>query len=507
MKRGELDEVGDLVELARDLYGDDPAASEELDAYSRRLQEPLRLAVAGVVKAGKSTLLNAMIGEQIAPTDAGECTRTVTWYRHSRTAQITVHRSDGGVERMPVRRDGSHLVLDIGNLTADEVEWIDVAWPAENLRSTVLIDTPGIASLSVETSAKSTRFLTPENTHSAADAIIYLLRHIHAADVKFLQAFRDTAAGASETVNAVAVLSRADEIGSGRIDSLLSAARIAERYRQDGELRALTLGVIPVAGLVAEGARTLRESEFIAFRSLAALDRTVRERLLVSVDRFTRPTNETALSVAVRQDLLRRFGIFGVRLGAALVRAGADSSSELADRLVQQSGLIDLQRFVNQQFRSRTVALKARGVLQGLDALLRAKPRPGTAPIVRGMEHVTASTHDLAELSLLADLRTSVLSLTPDDLVAAERLIGGNGTDALTRLGLAEGAPRVEVRERIDGLLGHWRNLSESPLSMRATTDLCRVVIRSIEGIASEATGPRRSSLSPGDVVLAGGPA
>lgn len=505
MRRGDLDDVADLVALAGDVYGDDAAAQEVLEAYRRRLREPLRLAVAGVVKAGKSTLLNALIGERIAPTDAGECTRTVTWYRHARTAQITVHRIDGRLVEMPVRRDAGHLVLDLGTMTADEVEWIDVAWPAESLRSTVLIDTPGIASLSVEASARSTRFLTPENTHSAADAIIYLLRHIHAADLAFLQAFRDTAAGASDTVNAVAVLSRADEIGSGRIDSLISAARIAERYRQDGELRALTLGVIPVAGLLAEGARTLRESEFTALQSLARLDRPARERLLISVDRFVRSTDAAGLGVGVREDLLRRFGIFGVRLGAALVRAGAHSSSELADRMVQQSGLVELQRFVLQQFRSRTVALKARGVLAGLEALLRDKPGPGTASILAGVERISASTHDLRELSLLAELRTGTLPLSEEDAASAERIVGGSGTAALARLDLPDTATPDDVRSRIDGLLGHWRQLGESPLSMRATTELCRVVIRSIEGIASDVARP--SDVAAGHIVLSGGPA
>ena len=44
------------------------------------------------------------------------------------------------------------------------------------------------------------------------------MRHLHATDLKFLEAFKDTAAGKSGTVNALAVLSRADEIGAGRID-------------------------------------------------------------------------------------------------------------------------------------------------------------------------------------------------------------------------------------------------------------------------------------------------
>ncbi|MDF2492354.1 MAG: GTP-binding protein [Microbacterium sp.] len=71
----------ELLARARTVYGDDPAASRILDELEVRLREPVRIAIAGMVKAGKSTLLNALIGEQIAPTDAGECTRTVIWYR------------------------------------------------------------------------------------------------------------------------------------------------------------------------------------------------------------------------------------------------------------------------------------------------------------------------------------------------------------------------------------------------------------------------------------------
>src|SRR5690606_31682359 len=75
---------------ATDVYrGTD--AGHRLAELARRLDEPLRVAVAGRIKAGKSTLLNALIGEQLAPTDAGECTRIVTWYRDGHTYRVTAH--------------------------------------------------------------------------------------------------------------------------------------------------------------------------------------------------------------------------------------------------------------------------------------------------------------------------------------------------------------------------------------------------------------------------------
>src|SRR5690606_16667261 len=126
---------------------------------------------------------------------------------------------------------------------------------------------------STGTSARTSRFLTPEDAPSAADVVVYLMRHLHSSDVTFLEAFRETAADAARSVCAVAVLSRSDEVGSGRIDSMISARRVAQRYQRDGDLASLALGVIPVAGLLAEGARTLRESEYIALRELAGLAR------------------------------------------------------------------------------------------------------------------------------------------------------------------------------------------------------------------------------------------
>lgn len=497
------DDASALVRAARELYADDQDACDLLGDLERRLSEPIRLALAGMVKAGKSTLLNAMLGERLAPTDAGECTRVVTWYRYSATPTITMRLYEGESRRMPIRRDGGRLVLDLDGVPPEDVAWIDVGWPSTGLRSLILIDTPGIASLSRDVSARSTDFLVPDREPSSADAIVYLMRHLHASDLKFLESFRDTAAGASQTVNAVAVLSRADEIGSGRIDSLLSAGKVARRYEKDGDLASLSLGVVPVAGLLAESARTLREDEFAAFRDLAGLERKSREALMVSADRFVRPTEATTLSEEVRRELLNRFGIFGVRLASALIRGGATDSSQLSEQLVQQSGLNELQQFIQLQFRTRAGALKVRGVLDALQALLREKPRDGAEGVLGGVERIYASAHTLRELSLLSRARSSGLPLSRLDAEEAERIIGGTGPSASARLGLPDTATTAESRARVDELLARWRTLSESPLAERATVEVARSVIRSLEEVASELI-----SVGAGapDVVLAGSP-
>jgi ATPase subunit of ABC transporter with duplicated ATPase domains len=92
--------VGQLLDAAVQ-RAQDRISQDLLRQARERLDRPLRLAFAGRVKAGKSTLLNALIGEELAPTDAGECTRLVTWYVAADSAEALVHHHDGRVEARP----------------------------------------------------------------------------------------------------------------------------------------------------------------------------------------------------------------------------------------------------------------------------------------------------------------------------------------------------------------------------------------------------------------------
>lgn len=485
--------VHSLVRAALHVYGDAPAQRAVLEGYARRLDEPLRVAVAGMVKAGKSTLLNALLGEEIAPTDAGECTRVVTWYRYGDTPRITLHPHGGQPRPLPVRRAGGRLVFDLGPARAEDVERLVVDWPAKTLRGLTLIDTPGIASLSADVSARTTRFLTPTDAPSEADAVIYLMRHLHASDVNFLQSFRDHAAGRSGTVNALAVLSRADEIGAGRIDSLLSAREIARRYSGDETVHALVMGVVPIAGLVAQSARTLRQAEFTALARLARLDRPARERMMLSADRLVLPSTELDVSPEARRELLERFGMFGIRLALALLRGGIDDPTVLADELVRRSGLDELLRLLAGQFQARSDQLKSRTVMAGVESLLREHPREGTAELARSLERLQDNAHEFRELRLLATARTEGLGLTRELAAEAERLVGGQGVTPAERLGLDQDSTPDMLRAGARSCLHRWRAMTENPLTSRRTAEVCHVVARSCEAILAggqEGSGP-----------------
>jgi len=478
------DAVRAVLVRAVETYRDSPDALRWLRHHLDRYDEPLRLAIAGKVKAGKSTLLNALVGEAIAPTDAGECTRVVTWYLDGHAPAVTMYPRTGAPRPLRIARDNGALHIELG-VPAETVDRLEVTWPSSSLRATTLIDTPGIASLSLDVSARSERFLAPEDAPSAADAVLYLMRHLHSADVRFLESFHDRGVARSAPVNTVAVLSRADEVGVGRVDALRSARVIAARYRADETLRAFCQTVVPVAGLLAVTARTMRQDEYAALTSLAALPPDRLDALLLTVDRFAGAAGDadTTLSTAVRAALLERFGMFGLRLSTTLIRQGIGDASTLAAELVRRSGLVELREVLATQFTQRRDVLKARSALIALDLVLRREPRPAAAPLAVDVERILAGAHEFAELRLLSDLRGRVLRPPKEQAEEAERLIGGEGSAPHQRLGLPPDADRDALRAAALERLTVWRRRAESPLASRAMANAARVVVRSCEGI------------------------
>lgn len=487
---GLLADVRSALATAAQAYaftpGDGAARVAEL---ARRLDEPLRVAIAGKVKAGKSTLLNALVGEELAPTDAGECTKVVTWYVDGIAYRVTMHPRDGSPARqVPFSRDGGAMDVDLGSATADDVDHLVIEWPSASLRTMTLIDTPGIASLSTTVSARTHEFLSSADDHATpADAVVYLMRHLHGSDVNFLETFHDQEFSQPTPVNAVAVLSRADEIGVGRIDAMESAERIAARYRADPKLRRLCQTVVPVAGLLAQSGATLRESEYRSLEQLTRAPVEELDALLLSVDRFAHATTSVNVTPIERQQLLDRLGLFGIRLSVTLLRSGeAQSSSDLADALLRRSGLDQLREVLRSQFTARRDVLKARSALLGLEALLRSQPVADGASLAAELERIAAGAHELTEIRLLNALRSGSVDVDAVEAAAMERLLGAEGASIPERLGLPPTATADEQRTAMLAELSRWQRRAENPLSSREVADAARELVRTCSGIFVE---------------------
>ncbi len=477
-----------LLERAAALTTETPELHERAGAAIDRLAEPLRVAVAGRVKAGKSTLVNAMVGELIAPTDARECTKIVTWYRDGVTYRVEGVDDAGEATQLRFDRNDGALEIDLGGRSPDQLARIDVTWPSAHLREMTLVDTPGIDSINTEVSARTEDFLTGgDDRPTPTDAVLYLLRHVHTGDLRFLEAFHDADMAAANPVNSIGVLSRADEIGATRPDALTSARRIAERWRSDPRLARLVQTVVPVAGLVAEGATTLRQAEHAAFATLGAADPATVDELLVSADRFANSEVTVGVTDIERRQLLERFGLFGCRLAVALVRGGEHpTASSLANGLRDASGVPMLRSEIATRLSQRRDLLKARHAFATAHAVAAAID---DRSLLADVERVVLGAHEFSELRVINALRRGDIEMPEQRRAAALRLLGADGMSATDRVGLDAQASTEEVRAALVEQLGRWRQRAEHPLSSRPVVDASLVIARTCEGLlAASAT-------------------
>jgi hypothetical protein len=245
--------------------------------------------------------------------------------------------------------------------------------------------------------------------------------------------------------------------------------------------------VVPVSGLLALTARTLRQSEFTALRKLAGVEPAELNKAMLSADRFVRDNPTLPVDGPTRTGLLDRFGLFGIRISMALLRAGVQDADGLAEDLLERSGLVALREVIDQHFAQRSDQLKSHTALVSLRSFVQRYPTPATPRIIADIEPLLADTHAFEELRLLSQLRSRPTTLTDDEMASLRRIIGGLGTVAASRLGLADRSddgPRAAF-----AAAQRWRRRAEHPLNDPFTARACRAAVRSAEALVAQYAG------------------
>src|SRR5215211_2276557 len=168
-----------------------PEPPEALERYRQGLvQNTYKVLVVGEAKRGKSTFVNALIGQDILPTDVDVATSQVFNIRPSEREAYRVRFEDGSEreilpEELPLY--GSQTGADAGTVPASDqiVRWIEVDVPVRFLPPDVsILDTPGLGALYAGHAQITHRFV-PE-----ADAVIFVLESgqpVIEDDLKFVE--------------------------------------------------------------------------------------------------------------------------------------------------------------------------------------------------------------------------------------------------------------------------------------------------------------------------------
>jgi GTPase Era involved in 16S rRNA processing len=453
----------------------------------RRLAAPLQVAVAGRIKSGKSTLVNALIGRRVAPTDVGECTRLVTRFQYGTVDRVEVVFHDGRKQVLPF--DAGGVIPSDLDVDFDQVSHLEAYLTNAVLRDLTVIDTPGLGSLDAASVRRTEQLLgaarhrkedgeepdgiaedeldqTSRNAVAGAEAVLYVVTQgVRADDQQALAAF--TAATASREagpVNAIAVLNKADTIAPESVagsdgDVWTAATLLAEKQAQT--LKPRVADVIPVIGLLAESAESggFTSADADALRQLSQLDDATWETMLVSADIFT--TWECDVPSGTRVRLLEKLDLYGIRTAVDALRAEPDlTAGALRRKLLDASGLAKVRGRLDAVFRARADGIKAAAALASVTALAHASGDPGERQRVHDAIEVLLAKPEAHQLRLLEAL-TLVASgavAMPEDL-AEEVLRVGSHADVGEQLGM-KGRPQRELAAFALERAGWWRSFA-----------------------------------------------
>lgn len=148
-----------LATLAEEL-GAEPVADEARELSARVAEGRFYVACVGQFKRGKSTLINALIGEPVLPTGFIPVTAVPTVIRFGETLHARIRLNDGSWNDVPVPELKQYVTEELNPENQKGVQGAEAFIPSPLLSSGMcIVDTPGLGSVFSGNSATTQAFI------------------------------------------------------------------------------------------------------------------------------------------------------------------------------------------------------------------------------------------------------------------------------------------------------------------------------------------------------------
>ncbi|WP_103604873.1 dynamin family protein [Campylobacter concisus] len=206
---------GELARLVNDL--NDPSLhiseqiKESLNLLIDTLNEPPLIAVIGQFSSGKSTFLNALLGQDILPSGLTPVTAKAVRLKFAKMPLLSVKFINGS-ESLLASSDLAEL-----NKLGEQVSSMTLYAPSEILKEINFIDTPGLNSLR-DADTKETK-----NTLKKVSGAIWLSLANNAAKASELESIKEILK--VNDLKAICLINQKDKLSEEELESLLKHAR------------------------------------------------------------------------------------------------------------------------------------------------------------------------------------------------------------------------------------------------------------------------------------------
>jgi GTPase SAR1 family protein len=486
-----------------------PGLHAELSRCHQRLQQPMRVAVVGKIKAGKSTFMNALLEEKVVETGAVETTFNVNWLRFGPQRSLTVYYKDEQhrPEQLPYDR-----LAELTKRSDDpevskylrSIKYIRVSYPNPILRAFDLIDTPGLESTYEDDARNTLDFImqygkeltaTTQEEAGDADAVLYLFsKGLGESDSGTLKEFQGEVIGQARPFNAIGVLTKVDANWKTYDDPVQGTQAITKRLAGLPQVRRLFYSILPIAGLLGFGAKTMTAEEFETLLQIAALPPAQFRKIAQSKDFFVKDYPFVPVPQEKRKQLTTRLEMYGINLAYRLINEqGIRERKWLMEALYERSGLLELRQLILSHFGSRAYLIKLSSALSQLENAfiearqqVRGREKEVVLDLAGKFQMIRLEEHAFQEIEVLGSYYEGKLVLTAGEAEQLLQVTGECGTSYYERLGMPENATKAELQWAAETRLRYWKEKANDVGFDRSTPQAADVLAQSYNRIVYE---------------------
>ncbi len=143
------------------------SAMAQVVAARERLARPLTIAIMGEFSAGKSTFVNALLGQTVAPMGVLPTTCTINVFRRGPTGGARVHYRDGRISTL-TREDVEPFLHGLDDAQAARIRHVEIERTGGRVGEASVVDTPGLNALDAFHEQVAREFL------DEADAVVWI---------------------------------------------------------------------------------------------------------------------------------------------------------------------------------------------------------------------------------------------------------------------------------------------------------------------------------------------